>query len=137
MLISTIMGNDLPILTFDRVNRRVGVNLGATQQPRSALDVNGIVYANNFVNTSDRRLKKNISVLDVPHDIPQAYRFQYTESDEWDIGCIADEIEAIAPECVYIAPNGFKAVAYSKLVPVCLSLIRDLTQRMEVLEKRA
>jgi hypothetical protein len=136
MLISTIMGDDLPILAFDRVNRRVGVNLGAVQQPRATLDVNGTVYANNFVTTSDRRLKKNISQLGVPRDIPASYRFQYTESDEWDIGCLADEIESIAPECVYTAPNGYKAVAYAKLVPMCLSLIRDLTERMEALEKR-
>jgi len=136
MLISTIMGNDLPILTFDRVHRRMGVNLGATQQPRAALDVNGIVYANNFVTSSDRRLKTNITALEQPNDIPMSYRFQYIETGEWDIGCMADEIEQIAPECVHTAANGYKTVAYSKLVPVCLTLIRDLTRRIEVLERR-
>ena len=47
---------------------------------------------------------------------------------------MADEVEAIAPECVYTTPQGFKAVAYPKLVPICLSLIRRLTERVTALE---
>jgi hypothetical protein len=134
--ISTIMGDTQPIITFDTLNRRVGVNLGNTQQPRAALDVNGIVYAKNFINTSDRRLKKSILPYSIPNEIPKSYRFQYTEDDEWDIGCMADEVERILPECVYTTDSGYKAVAYSKMVPLCLSLIRDLQERMNVLERR-
>jgi hypothetical protein len=133
-MVSTIMGDDLPILTFDRVNRRVGVNLGAVQQPRATLDVSGVVFANNFVTTSDRRLKQHVSVLGVPAVVPESYRFQYLDS-RWDIGCMADEVEAIVPECVYTAPNGYKAVDYSKMVPLCLTLIQDLMRRVELLEK--
>jgi len=136
MMISTIMGDDLPILTFDRQRRRVGVNLGDTQQPRSALDVNGIVYANNFVTTSDRRMKKNITALPTPACIPSTYRFQYAETDTWDIGCMADEVERVAPECVYTTDTGYKAVDYSKLVPLCLTLIHDLHARVSKMEVR-
>jgi hypothetical protein len=133
--VSTIMGSsDLPIFTFDMENRRVGINLGGTQQPRATVDVSGIVYANNFVTTSDRRLKSDIAVLPVP-TIPQSYRYTHTETGEADIGVMADEIEAILPECVYIRPDGYKAVSYIKLVPVCFSLIQALTERLEVLER--
>jgi hypothetical protein len=136
--ISTVMGQALPILTMDSVNNRLGVNLGSTQQPRATLDVNGIVYAGNFVTTSDRRLKWNIRELDPidPEDIPNGYRFDSTEAPRGDIGCMADEVEAIAPECIYTTPSGFKAVSYPKLVPVCLSLIRGLTERVAALEGR-
>jgi hypothetical protein len=106
------------------------------QQPRATLDVNGIVYAGNFVTTSDRRLKRNIRAAEIPHTIPLAYRYENTETGEEDLGCMADEIEAIAPECVYTTPAGFKAVSYPKLVPVCLSLIRGLTERVAALEGR-
>jgi len=135
--ISTVMGQILPILTMDSVNNRLGVNLGSTQQPRATLDVNGIVYAGNFVTTSDRRLKWNIRELDPidPEDIPNGYRFDSTEAPRGDIGCMADEVEAIAPECIYTTPSGFKAVSYPKLVPVCLSLIRGLTERVAALEE--
>jgi hypothetical protein len=134
--ISTVMGQVLPLLTMDSVNNRLGVNLGSTQQPRATLDVNGIVYAGNFVTTSDRRLKRNIRAAEIPHTIPLAYRYENTETGEEDLGCMADEIEAIAPECVYTTPAGFKAVSYPKLVPVCLSLIRGLTERVAALEGR-
>jgi hypothetical protein len=135
--ISTVMGQVLPILTMDIVNNRLGVNLGPIQQPRATLDVNGIVYAGNFVTTSDRRLKWNIREMDPidAEDIPNGYRFSSADAPSGDVGCMADEVEAIAPECVYTTPAGFKAVAYPKLVPICLSLIRGLTARVAALEQ--
>ena len=134
--VSTIMGNTLPIFTMDGLNRRVGVNLGPVQQPRATLDVNGIVYAANFVTTSDRSLKWNIRDLDHvdPHELPKAYRFASAEAPEGDIGCMADEVEQVAPECVYTTPSGTKAVAYMKLIPLCFQTIRDLADRVNALE---
>lgn len=132
--ISTVMGFTEPIFTFDMTNRRVGVNLGPTQQPRATMDIRGIVYANNFVTTSDRRLKYNIQPLNLSDScIPNAY--QYVNEDGCDdIGVMADEVEQIAPECVYTRPDGYKAVSYTKLVPVCLTLIRSLSERVARLE---
>ena len=135
--ISTVMGQSLPILTMDAANNRLGVNLGPSQQPRATLDVNGIVYAGNFVTTSDRRLKRDIRPAEIPHIIPIAYRYINTETGEEDLGCMADEVAAIAPECVYTSPSGYKAVSYPKLVPVCLSLLRALTHRVAALEGRS
>jgi len=135
--VSTVMGNGIfPILTMDGVNRRVGVNLGRVIQPRATLDVNGIVYAANFVTTSDRSLKWNIRDLEPVHaaDLPKAYRFASAEAPEGDIGCMADEVERVAPECVYTTPSGTKAVAYMKLVPLCFQTIRDLADRVKALE---
>jgi len=134
--ISTVMGQALPILTMDAANNRLGVNLGPSQQPRATLDVNGIVYAGNFVTTSDRRLKRDIRPAEIPNIIPIAYRYVNTETGEEDIGCMADEVAAIAPECVYTTPSGYKAVSYPKLVPVCLSLLRALTHRVTFLESK-
>jgi hypothetical protein len=129
------MGFDLPIFTFDMANRRVGVNLGATQQPRATIDVSGIVYANNFVTTSDRRLKSTITEMLPISSILKSYRYTNLETGEPDIGVMADEIEAILPECVYTRPDGYKSVSYIKLVPVCLSMIQALTERLSVLER--
>ena len=134
--LSTVMGYTLPIFTFDLSNQRVGVNLGANLQPRATMDISGIVFATNFVTPSDRRLKKNISELDTPHLIPRAYRYSALGSDEPDIGVMADEIELIAPECIYMRPDGYKAVSYQKLVPICFSLIRSLSERLAAVESR-
>jgi hypothetical protein len=133
LTVSTIMGVDAPIFTFDMLNRRVGVNLGNTQQPRATMDISGVVYANNFVTTSDRRLKSNIEPLTCS-DIPKGYRYIQEENGEMDIGVMADEVERIAPECVYTRPDGYKAVSYMKLVPVCLTLIQSLSDRLAALE---
>ena len=133
MRISTIMGVDLPIITFDMEHRRIGVNLGGIQ-PRATIDVNGIVFASNFVTSSDRRLKTAIEPLGTPQTIPRGYRFRWLESGNSDIGIMADDIEAFAPECVYTRPDGYKAVSYMKLVPVCLTLIQSLSDRLDRIE---
>lgn len=136
LLVSTVMGDTLPIFTMDTANRRVGVNLGAVQQPRATLDVNGIVYAANFVTTSDRSLKWNIRDMEpvAADDLPKAYRFSSEEAPDGDIGCMADEVEHVAPECVYTTPSGKKAVAYMKLIPLCFQTIRNLSDRVNALE---
>ena len=134
--VSTIMGNDLPIITFDMPNRRIGVNLGATQQPRSAVDVSGIVFANNFLTSSDRRLKKDLAPLNSETILP-SYRFAWTRDGKADVGFMADEVEAIAPECVFIDDNGFKGVDYARLVPYCFSAMAALAARVSTLESAA
>lgn len=138
LFVSTIMGTTLPIMTMDPVNRRVGVNLGGFQQPRATLDVNGIVYAKNFVTTSDRSLKWNIRDMEsIPiQQLPKAYRFSSEDAPDGDFGCMADEVEQVAPECVYTTPTGKKAVAYMKLVPLCFQTIRELSDRVNALESK-
>jgi len=136
MRMSTIMGADLPIITFDAGNRRIGVNLGATQQPRTTLDVGGIVYASNFVTASDRRLKTNLTPLAADFEtLPPSYKFDWIVGGTRDVGCMADEVEAFAPECVYTDDRGYKAVNYTKLVPYCLAAIRELAARVAALER--
>jgi hypothetical protein len=92
------------------------------------------VYANNFVTTSDRRLKSNIETLSVPTEIPRGYRYRNNETGEMDIGVMADEVERIAPECIYMRSDGYKSVSYAKLVPICLTLIQSLSDRLAALE---
>jgi hypothetical protein len=134
--ISTIRNfNYAPLINFDNVNNRIGINLGLTP-PRTTVDVNGIVYGSAFVTSSDRRLKTDIQPF-ISNKIPEAYRFTWIRDGTSDIGCMADEVEAVAPECVIVGADGFKAVNYSKLVPVCLSLIKDLTERVRALENRS
>ena len=130
--VSTIDGYSSPIFTFDKVNNRVGLNLGQIQ-PRATFDVNGTIYANNFVTSSDRRLKTDIKKLE---GLTYISTYKYKFNGEEDIGVLADEVEAVAPSCVYTRPDGFKAVSYQKLVPVLLSYIHDLNTRLKKMEKK-
>jgi hypothetical protein len=132
LCVSTIEGYSSPIFTFDKVNNRVGLNLGQVQ-PRATFDVNGTVYANNFVTSSDRRLKTDIKKLE---GLSYLSTYSYKFNGEDDIGVLADEVEAVMPSCVYNRPDGLKAVSYQKLVPVLLSYIHDLNNRLKVLENK-
>ena len=131
--VSTIMGTDLPIITFDMPNRRLGVNLGATQQPRTTVDVSGIVFANNFLTASDRRLKKDLTPLK-SDAILSAYKFAWARDGKADVGFMADEVEAVAPECVFTDDRGYKGVDYARLVPYCFSAMAALAARISTLE---
>ena len=130
--VSTIDGYSSPIFTFDKINNRVGLNLGQIQ-PRATFDVNGTIYANNFVTSSDRRLKTDIKKLE---GLSYISTYSYKFNGEDDIGVLADEVETVAPSCVYTRPDGFKAVSYQKLVPVLLSYIHDLNTRLKKMEKK-
>lgn len=135
LYVSTIIGDTSPLINFDNSNNRIGINLGQTP-PRATVDVSGIVFANAFVTTSDRRLKTALEPL---HTIglPAAYRYSWIRDGSADVGCLADEVELVAPECVTVGGDGYKAVNYSKLVPYCLTAIKELTARVSALESRA
>ena len=135
LTISTIYGSPNPLIRFNINTSSISINSLPSQAARATVDVNGVVYAEKFVMTSDRRLKSDLKIIEPPTVIPSAYRYVLTETGESDIGMIADEIEPIAPECIYTRPDGYKAVNYMKLVPVCLSLIKSLMERMEALER--
>jgi hypothetical protein len=130
LCVSTIEGFSTPIFTFDKIHNRVGLNLGPIQ-PRATFDVSGVVFAHNFVTPSDRRMKSEITVLE---GLEYLSSYSYIMEGQADIGVLADEVERIAPSCIYVRPDGFKAVAYQKLVPVLLSYIHDLDKRMKRLE---
>jgi hypothetical protein len=134
LYLSTIWGNNSPIINFDNANNRIGINTGATP-PRTTVDVNGIIFANNFVTASDRRLKSDLTLL-TPSAVPDGYRFKWLRGGSADVGCMADEVEAIMPECVTVGADGFRAVDYARLVPYCFTLIKDLQARVKALEGR-
>jgi hypothetical protein len=130
LCVSTVIGVANPILTFDKTNYRVGVNLGQNM-PLATVDVSGVIIANNFVTNSDRRLKSEIKELT---NLPLISSYSYKMDGFDEIGVLADEIESIAPVCIYTRPDGLKAVSYPKLVPILISYIKDLYKRIELIE---
>lgn len=63
---------------------------------------------------SDRRLKKNISMLGNYNDIP-LYRFRYNWSDIEYVGTMAQDILTSHPNAVTMGSDGFYRVDYSQL----------------------
>lgn len=60
---------------------------------------------------SDRRLKTDISVIGATLDGLPIYRFKYIGNDVWQIGLMADDVEATTPEAVFDL-GGIKSVDY-------------------------
>jgi hypothetical protein len=95
--------------------------------------------------SSDRRFKENITPIEnALEKINQigGYEFDWNEETKiehgyegHDLGVIAQEIEAIAPELVQTRENGYKAVKYDKLVSVLIQAIKELSAKIDRLEK--
>ena len=99
---------------------------------RGTFDPSNGAYTNN----SDRRLKKNISSLDnqlekILQLRPIRYQFKSQQDEEYSLGLIAQEVQAIIPEVIsQISKKGedkedFLGVSYSELIPVLLGAIQD------------
>jgi len=94
--------------------------------------------------SSDKRLKDNIIKIDAALDKVNAiggYTFDWNEESHKetgskDVGVIAQEVEEIFPEIVQTRSNGYKAVNYEKLVPLLIEAIKELSEKVKILENK-
>lgn len=119
------------------VNSIGNVGIGLTN-PGYKLHVNGAVAGTSaYVNTSDGRLKKDITPIGnslnrllelrgVNFNWRREAYPEYNFSNGRDLGVIAQEVEKQFPEAVTKGEDGIKSVAYSKLIAPIIEAIRDL-----------
>jgi len=93
-----------------------------------------------YYGTSDIRTKKDISNLNNCLEKILAlsgryFRFnEQSELDNLNIGFIAQETETVLPEAVKTDKEGYKAINYSCIIPVITEAIKELNNRIIVLE---
>ena len=136
-------------LFVSNTTARIGV--GGVTNPQAPLHVQGAVYATGDITayyTSDQRLKNNIIKID---DALEKVRWLNGVKFEWnkdaisnlvdvgpkpdkDIGLLAQDVEKVFPEVVTTRADGYKAVDYSRLVPVLIEAIKELSYRVNILE---
>ena len=94
--------------------------------------------------TSDERLKTNVSVIDNALDKINkisGYTFNWNELAEdkdqtlREAGVLAQEVEEVLPEVTTTREDGYKAVRYEKLVPLLIEAIKELSEKVERLER--
>jgi hypothetical protein len=125
------------------------VQFGSLGIGMAASGTSGRIDATNDIvaySSSDRRFKDNIKPIENALDkINQigGYEFDWKEENKiehgyegHDLGVIAQEIEAIAPELVQIRENGYKAVKYDKLVSVLIQAVKELSAKVTELENK-
>ena len=115
----------------------------ATASKIAARDASANIYANDFYATSDARLKKDIveiqNALDTIEKI-SGVQFKWNElasdpnKEKVQVGVIAQEVEAVAPEIVSTNEDGFKSVSYDKLVPLLIQAVKELSEKVKQLE---
>lgn len=130
-------------------------NIGmGTSTPNYQLEVNGTIKANNVSETSDIRLKRDVTPLnnslqkvlklrgvnyywkseeEIKTVLGTHEKCQYPETKQ--VGVIAQEVEEVVPEVVATDAKGFKSVDYSKLVPVLIEAIKEQQNEIEELKK--
>ena len=87
---------------------------------------------------SDERLKTNVKTIDNALDLVNKLRgVSFTKNQKSGIGVIAQEMEKVIPEVVNTAEDeiGTKSVAYGNLVGVLIEAIKELSEKVEKLER--
>ena len=136
-------GGDERITILDNGNVGIGKNV-----PTAELDVVGsICYTGSSSACSDLRYKTNfspiVSALSKVNQLNGLYYYwnqeQYPNkefSNEKQIGVIAQEVEVLFPEMVFTDSEGYKSVDYSRLTPVLIEAVKELSNKNDILEKK-
>ncbi len=106
----------------------VGVGI---QAPTEKLHVDGNVLATAYLYTSDQRLKENIHEISGLELIlkMRGVHFTWKKNGQPELGLIAQEVEAVAPDLVVTDPfTGMKSVKYGNIVAPLIEATKDLYQ---------
>lgn len=103
----------------------------------ATLELENLIAKSDVVTYSDIRFKHNVVTIDNALDKVNALRGVSYEKDlKQCIGVIAQEVENVIPEVVHTDPDGMKSVAYGNIVGLLIESIKELTARVESLEKQ-
>ncbi|MDT8401770.1 MAG: tail fiber domain-containing protein [Bacteroidales bacterium] len=124
------------------------VSIGRAVDPTSSymLYVQGNAYSTGSWNTSDARLKKNISEIDNPlgklmKTRGTIFEFRTDEYEDYNFaegtqfGFIAQELEHIFPELVNTDNKGYKSVNYNGMTPILVEAIKEQQRQIESQQK--
>lgn len=121
-------------LKIDNLEESTALSIGPT------IAVTGNFTATGNIETlSDKRFKKDVSpIVNSLDKIDKLVGVSYTkkDSEEKNIGLIAQDIEKIIPEVVSTSEAGIKSLAYGNLTALLIEGIKDLNQRIKSLEEK-
>jgi len=103
-----------------------------------------ISTAGVYAQSSDADLKENIRTIDDALLKVKAIRgVTYNwkkdspvQAEGEHVGVIAQEVQAVLPHAISKTKTGHLAVAYSGLVPLLIEAIKELSARLDILEKK-
>lgn len=114
------------------------IGIGKTN-PDYALDVVGDIFATgNISGFSDARLKTDVNTITDALQIVEKMRgvfYTHIKTNERGVGVIAQETRAVLPEAV-VEKGEYLGVAYGNIVGVLIEAIKELSAKVERLERQ-
>lgn len=100
----------------------------------------GSITAQSYNATSDATVKENVEPIEQPLEIIKEIRgvtfnMKEDETKRKRIGVIAQELETILPDLVSEDSTGLKSVNYLDMIGLLVESVKELTARVEQLEK--
>ena len=122
-----------------RVQHDGKVGIGTTS-PAYALDVSGTIRATgDVIAYSDARVKENVETIPNALDKVKSMRgvgYNKIGEQKRSVGVIAQELLEVLPEAVHQDKSGMYSVAYGNIVGVLVEAIKELEERVELLEEK-
>jgi hypothetical protein len=101
--------------------------------------VNTVNFDYPIVQPSDSRLKDNITPISTPVEKIKSLRgveFDWNSGEHvgtHDVGLIAQDVEAVLPEAVTTQEDGYKNLAYTKVIPLLVEAMKEQQTMIEAL----
>ena len=98
----------------------------------------GTLISVDFNSSSDQRWKDNVETIDNALDLVKqmrGVRYDRNDTGETHVGVIAQEMEKVVPEVVNEDDEGYKYVSYGNLVGVLIEAVKEMSGKIEELEK--
>jgi len=114
--------------TFDFINSDFATDTGT---------FSGNVTANNFVTTSDRKLKKDLEPIKGGLDILKKFvSYEYELENKKDAGFIAQEVQESLPYAVHTKKDGYLALDTKPIIAHMHKAILEIDQRLSAIEEK-
>ena len=139
------------VILYHDNTQRLATSNGGAGNPDAGVRVNGTMSATADVvaYVSDQRLKENIKPIEnALEKVLSLSGFTYTFNDVAEklgfskegshVGVSAQQVQAVLPEAVKPAPvdNNYLTVQYEKIVPLLIEAIKELSEKVENLERK-
>jgi len=100
------------------------------------IDGANTVWAYNFSNRSDFRLKDKIKVCEISLDKitllnPISFIYKNDKDRITHLGLIAQEVEKIIPQIVSTDSEGIKYINYNEIIPLLINSIKELKSKVD------
>jgi len=119
--------------------RRIAENSTDSRMFYVPRGTNQVIFDYAVVTPSDSRLKDNLTLITTPVEKIKSLRgveFDWNSGEHvgtHDVGLIAQDVEAVLPEAVTTQEDGYKNLAYTKVIPLLVEAMKEQQTMIEAL----